>query len=82
MDNFIACANGDMKLSILFIENDLPHISNNIQINLNCDNMKSIAQLYYIDSVTMEIINKYKKIVQLTEMNINIYNDILEVVNK
>jgi hypothetical protein len=82
LDNFIACANGDMKLSILFIENDLPHISNNIQINLNCDNMKSIAQLYYIDSVTMEIINKYKKIVQLTEMNINIYKDIQEVMNK
>ena len=71
-----------MQLSIIFIENNLPYTSNNIQLNLNCDNMKSIAQLYYIDSLTMEVINKYKKIIQLTEMNINIYNDIQEVVNK
>ena len=82
LDNFIACENGNMQLSIIFIENNLPYTSNNIQLNLNCDNMKSIAQLYYIDSLTMEVINKYKKIIQLTEMNINIYNDIQEVVNK
>lgn len=82
LDNFIACENGNMQLSIIFIENNLPYTSNNIQLNLNCDNMKSIAQLYYIDSLTMEVINKYKKIIQLTEMNINIYNNIQEVVNK
>ena len=81
LDNFIACINGDMQLSLIFIEDNRLYTSNTIQININCDNMKAIAQLYYIDSLTMEVIDKYKKIIQLTEMNINIYKDIQEVIN-
>ena len=80
LDNFIACENGLIKLSIIFIENNLSYTSNNVELELNCDNLKSNAQLYYIDSLTAEVINKYKKIIQLTEMNISIYNDIQEVI--
>ena len=82
LDNFITCCNGDIKLSIFYMENNLPYASKDIQVNLNFDKSKSITQLYFMDSLTTEIINKYKKIIELTEMNINIYKDIKEVVDK
>ena len=84
LDNYIACTNGDMQLSILFIDGatKVPFTSNIVNLNLNCDYIKSIAQLNYIDSLAIDVINKYQKIIQLTEMNVNIYNDIQEVLNK
>ena len=82
LDNFITCGNGDIKLSIIFIENNLPYSSNIITLDLKCDNFKSISQLYYLDNLSTEVINKYKKIIKLTEMNINIYKDIQEVIDK
>ena len=85
LDNYIACTNGDMQLSILFIDDatKVPFTSNIIKLNnLNCDYIKSIAQLHYIDSLAIDIINKYNKIIQLTEMNINIHQDIQEALSK
>ena len=82
LDNFIACGNGNIKLSILHIENNIPYISADIQLNLIFDKCKSAMQLYFMDDLTSEVINKYKKIVELTEMNINIYNDIKETIDK
>lgn len=82
LDNFISCGNGNIKLSILHIENNIPYISADIQLNLIFDKCKSAMQLYFMDDLTSEVINKYKKIVELTEMNINIYNDIKETIDK
>lgn len=82
LDNFISCENGNIKLSILHIENNIPYISADIQLNLIFDKCKSAMQLYFMDDLTSEVINKYKKIVELTEMNINIYNDIKETIDK
>lgn len=82
LDNFISCGNGNIKLSILHIENNMPYISADIQLNLIFDKCKSAMQLYFMDDLTSEVINKYKKIVELTEMNINIYNDIKETIDK
>ena len=82
LDNFISCGNGNIKLSILYIENNIPYISADIQLNLIFDKCKSAMQLYFMDDLTSEVINKYKKIVELTEMNINIYNDIKETIDK
>jgi hypothetical protein len=82
LDNFINCGNGNIKLSILHIENNIPYISADIQLNLIFDKCKSAMQLYFMDDLTSEVINKYKKIVELTEMNINIYNDIKETIDK
>ena len=82
LDNFVACCNGDIKLSIFHIENNLPYISNDIQVKLRFDKCKSMMQLYFMDNLTTEVVNKYKKIIELTEMNINIYKDIKEVVDK
>lgn len=82
LDNFITCGNGDIKLSIIFIENNLPYSSNIVTLDLKCDNFKSISQLYYLDNLSAEVISKYKKIIKLTEMNINIYKDIQEVIDK
>ena len=82
LDNFVACCNGDIKLSIFHIENNLPYISNDIQVKLCFDKCKSMMQLYFMDNLTTEVVNKYKKIIELTEMNINIYKDIKEVVDK
>ena len=82
LDNFIACCNGNIKLSILHIENNIPYISADIQLNLIFDKCKSAMQLYFMDDLTSEVVNKYKKIVELTEMNINIYNDIKETIDK
>lgn len=82
LDNFIGCGNGNIKLSILHIENNIPYISADIQLNLIFDKCKSAMQLYFMDDLTSEVINKYKKIVELTEMNINIYNDIKETIDK
>ena len=82
LDNFITCGNGDIKLSIIFIENNLSYSSNIVTLDLKCDNFKSISQLYYLDNLSAEIISKYKKIIKLTEMNINIYKDIQEVIDK
>ena len=81
LDNFISCGNGNIKLSILHIENNIPYISADIQLNLIFDKCKSAMQLYFMDDLTSEVINKYKKIVELTEMNINIYNDIKETID-
>lgn len=82
LDNFISCGNGNIQLSILHIENNIPYISADIQLNLIFDKCKSAMQLYFMDDLTSEVINKYKKIVELTEMNINIYNDIKETIDK
>ena len=82
LDNFITCGNGDIKLSIIFIENNLPYSSNIVTLDLKCNNFKSISQLYYLDNLSAEVISKYKKIIKLTEMNINIYKDIQEVIDK
>lgn len=82
LDNFISCGNGNIKLSILHMENNIPYISADIQLNLIFDKCKSAMQLYFMDDLTSEVINKYKKIVELTEMNINIYNDIKETIDK
>ena len=82
LDNFISCGNGNIKLSILHIENNIPYISADIQLNLIFDKCKSAMQLYFMDDLTSEVVNKYKKIVELTEMNINIYNDIKETIDK
>ena len=82
LDNFISCGNGNIKLSILHIENNIPYISADIQLNLIFDKCKSAMQLYFMDDLTSEVISKYKKIVELTEMNINIYNDIKETIDK
>ena len=82
LDNFISCGNGNIKLSILHIENNIPYISADIQLNLIFDKCRSAMQLYFMDDLTSEVINKYKKIVELTEMNINIYNDIKETIDK
>ena len=82
LDNFISCINGDIKLSILHIENDLFYMTKDIKINLTLDKSKSAMQLYFLDDLTSEVISKYNKIIELTEMNINIYKDIKEVIGK
>ena len=82
LDNFISCINGDIKLSILHIENDLFYMTKDIKINLTLDKSKSAMQLYFLDDLTSEVISKYNKIIELTEMNINIYKDITEVIGK
>ena len=46
------------------MENNLPYASKDIQVNLNFDKSKSITQLYFMDNLTTEIINKYKKIIE------------------
>ena len=40
LDNFISCINGDIKLSILHIENDLFYMTKDIKINLLFIKMK------------------------------------------
>ena len=82
LDNFINCINGDIKLSILHIENDLFYMTKDIKINLTLDKSRSAMQLYFLDDLTSEVISKYNKIIELTEMNINIYKDIKEVIGK
>ena len=47
LDNFISCGNGNIKLSILHIENNIPYISADIQLNLIFDKCKSAMQLYF-----------------------------------
>ena len=52
------------------------------KINLTLDKSRSAMQLYFLDDLTSEVISKYNKIIELTEMNINIYKDIKEVIGK
>ena len=82
LDNYVICESGNVFISLLIIEESIPHITKAIQLDLSFDNYKSLSQLYMADNLTSEVINKYKKIVELTQMNINIYKDILEVKEK
>lgn len=82
LDNYVTCESGNVFISVLAIEESIPHITKAVQLDLSFDNYKSLSQLYMADNLTSEVINKYKKIVELTEMNISIYKDILEVKEK
>ena len=82
LDNFVSCVNGKIDLSILHLEDRLPYISSSVHLDINFDKCKTAMQLYFMDDLTSHIVGKYKKIVELTEMNINIYKDIKEVLDK
>lgn len=81
LDNKIVVKNGQSELSILFFNNDL-FKSQKINLNLAYDNFSIAKQIYLIELLSKNIEKKYYQIEEMTKMNIDIYQQIEEGINK
>lgn len=68
---------GDLTLTIFGIcESSETVVSEDFSINVNADNFNHATKLYWADKVSVSVADYYNKIVQLTNMNIEILSKI------
>ncbi|EXG87868.1 hypothetical protein K413DRAFT_4769 [Clostridium sp. ASBs410] len=68
---------GDLTLTLFGIcESSETIVSEDFSINVNVDNYNHATRLYWADKVSVSVADYYNKIVQLTNMNIEILSKI------
>jgi c-di-GMP-binding flagellar brake protein YcgR len=82
LDNTIACKEGNSTLSLLYFNNSQMKSSENFSLVLTYNTFTLGSQINLIEKLSKEISGMYNKIIDLTQMNIDIYKDIKEVSEK
>lgn len=82
LDNSIFTNKGWSNLSFLILDNDRYLASPGQEIYLVYDNFSAANTLYLKEQLSKEVASICKKIEEMTKMNIQIYKDIKEVVEK
>lgn len=85
LENSISCLlleNTSFTLKLITLKDDLSLVSNGVKVNLLFENFQSAKQNYEFRKLSADIVNYYKKIEELSKLNIKLYADIREVVNK
>ena len=80
IEQSLSIKSGELTLFLFGIYGDNSTIiTDEFIINLNVENFNIANQLYLINKLDNNILNYYNKIVQLTEMNVNIISDMKEL---
>lgn len=83
LDRSINLENGISTIRLICLDDTEVSISkNDLTINISVDNYNLGNQLSVIEDLSKDITRKYQKIMELTQMNINIYQDMQEVAKK
>lgn len=74
---------GDCKISILLLDNNISqcYTSQSMNVNINIENYQLSHQLCITKEISQTIDSLYNKIIELTNMNINLYEKIENEVN-
>ena len=70
---------GKTAISIFYIDNNTFQTSNSFKANLQYDNFNYISQLMFLQKLDRKLAERFDKIKQMTQLNINLYKDIEEV---
>lgn len=70
---------GKTAISIFYIDNNTFQTSNSFKANLQYDNFNYISQLMFLQKLDKKLAERFDKIKQMTQLNINLYKDIEEV---
>lgn len=82
LSNSIAIAEGQLTIAILGIDNSKIFSSEAVSLHLSFENYNIGHQIQMIDQLSKEVILAYRKIEELTKMNIEIYEAIEQEVFK
>ncbi len=82
LDNKITVSMGECQISILLIENHVAKNSQVINLNLTYDNFTLSQRIQWFDSISKDVAKKLYQIEQMTQMNIDIYQQIEEEIFK
>lgn len=80
LENSTILYSGNCSVSIVILDNDILK-STSLSLYLNVENFKIARQIYLIEGINKEVLNAYKKIEEMTKMNIEIYTSIEEVMS-
>ena len=79
LDNVIMAPEGESQITLFYFENDVLVSTNSLPINIGYENFEQCGKMYFLNQLSEEIAVAYNKIQQLTELNIQLYEDIREV---
>lgn len=80
MDSIItANEEGESQLLLMFIDNGTIISTNAININVKYENYEKGKMFFLLQQLSNETARAYDKILQMTELNIQLYEDIREV---
>ena len=84
--NSIRVDSGEMEIKIVLVDSNSHEVcissGNKVICNITVDNYKIARQVAITNELSLSVYELYKKIEQMTEMNIDIYERIVEVSNK
>ena len=84
--NSIRVDSGEIEIKIVLVDSNSHEVyissGNKLICNITVDNYKIARQVAITNELSLLVSDLYKKIEQMTEMNIDIYEKIMEVSNK
>lgn len=84
--NSIRVDSGEIEIKIVLVDSNSHEVcissGNKLICNITVDNYKIARQVAITNELSLSVYELYKKIEQMTEMNIDIYKRIVEVSNK
>lgn len=81
LENSTTLFSGNCKISIIIIIDGGVMKSTSTSIYLDVNNFKIARQIYLIEGINKEVLNAYKKVEEMTKINIEIYKSIEEVIS-
>lgn len=82
LENTISNKPGISSLLLFYFEQDKLISSNALTLNISFNQFNSVLELYALQKISSELAETYRKITELTKLNISLYEDIKEVSQK
>lgn len=82
LDNTLSIVEGETEVIVLIFRNNTMKTMNVGKIHITYDNFSVAHRLYLIGELSKDVNLTYRKIEELTRMNLQIYEDVKEVVGK
>ena len=70
---------GESRILLLYLDREVVYSTNSLSINIEYADYEKGKTLFLLNELSNEVAVAYEKIMQMTELNIQLYNDIREV---